>query len=68
MFLSGRGTGDVMLIYLSCHGVLDRRGRLRHFLLKQAGALGDRPRGVGGDPIHRVVVGPEDILPAQHRL
>ena len=28
VFLSGRGTGDVVLVYLSCHGVLDRRNRL----------------------------------------
>ena len=28
VFLSGRSTGDVVLVYLSCHGVLDRRGRL----------------------------------------
>ena len=28
VFLSGRGTGDVVLVHLSCHGVLDRRGRL----------------------------------------
>jgi hypothetical protein len=28
MFLSGRGTEDVVLVYLSCHGVLDRRNRL----------------------------------------
>src|SRR5580704_832773 len=27
-FLSGRGVGDVVLVYLSCHGVLDRRNRL----------------------------------------
>ena len=27
-FLSGRGIGDVVLVYLSCHGVLDRRNRL----------------------------------------
>jgi hypothetical protein len=39
---------------------------VRHFLLKQAGALGDGSRDVGGDPVHRVVVGPEDVLPAQH--
>lgn len=30
MFLSSRGPGDVVLVYLSCHGVLDRRSRL-HF-------------------------------------
>ena len=28
VFLSGRGIGDVVLVYLSCHGVLDRRNRL----------------------------------------
>ena len=28
VFLSGRGTDDLMLLYLSCHGLLDRRGRL----------------------------------------
>jgi len=27
-FLSGRGVGDLVVVYLSCHGVLDRRGRL----------------------------------------
>jgi hypothetical protein len=27
-FLSGRGVGDVVVVYLSCHGVLDRRNRL----------------------------------------
>ena len=27
-FLSGRGVDDLVLVYLSCHGVLDRRGRL----------------------------------------
>src|SRR5690242_15222406 len=25
VFLSGRGAGDVVVVYLSCHGVLDRR-------------------------------------------
>jgi class 3 adenylate cyclase len=28
VFLAGRGVGDVVVVYLSCHGVLDRRGRL----------------------------------------
>ena len=28
VFLSGRSTGDVVVVYLSCHGVLDRRNRL----------------------------------------
>ena len=28
VFLSGRSPRDVVLVYLSCHGVLDRRGRL----------------------------------------
>ena len=27
-FLDGRGTGDLMLVYLSCHGLLDARRRL----------------------------------------
>ena len=27
-FLDGRGTGDLLLIYLSCHGLLDARRRL----------------------------------------
>ncbi len=27
-FLGGRGRGDTVVVYLSCHGVLDRRGRL----------------------------------------
>jgi hypothetical protein len=27
-FLSGRGTDDLVVVYLSCHGVLDRRNRL----------------------------------------
>jgi Caspase domain len=27
-FLSDRGVGDVVVVYLSCHGVLDRRNRL----------------------------------------
>jgi hypothetical protein len=27
-FLHGRGTGELVLIYLSCHGLLDARGRL----------------------------------------
>jgi len=27
-FLDGRNTDDLLLVYLSCHGVLDRRGRL----------------------------------------
>lgn len=27
-FLAGRGTGDLLLIYLSCHGLLDARRRL----------------------------------------
>ena len=27
-FLDGRGTGDVLLVYLSCHGLLDARRRL----------------------------------------
>src|SRR5215469_16780666 len=26
VFLSGRAPGDLVLVYLSCHGVLDRRG------------------------------------------
>ena len=28
VFLSGRGIGDLVVVYLSCHGVLDRRNRL----------------------------------------
>jgi class 3 adenylate cyclase len=28
VFLSGRAVGDLVVVYLSCHGVLDRRGRL----------------------------------------
>lgn len=28
VFLSGWGAGDLVVVYLSCHGVLDRRGRL----------------------------------------
>jgi uncharacterized caspase-like protein len=28
MFLSGRGADDLVVVYLSCHGLLDRRGRL----------------------------------------
>src|SRR5215472_1781601 len=28
VFLAGRGVGDVVVVYLSCHGVLDRRNRL----------------------------------------
>ena len=28
VFLSSRGTGDLVVVYLSCHGLLDRRGRL----------------------------------------
>jgi glucose/arabinose dehydrogenase len=28
VFLSGRGIGDLVVVYLSCHGLLDRRGRL----------------------------------------
>lgn len=28
VFLSGRSVGDVVVVYLSCHGVLDRRNRL----------------------------------------
>jgi WD40 repeat protein len=28
VFLSSRDTDDVVVVYLSCHGVLDRRGRL----------------------------------------
>ena len=28
MFLSGRGVSDLVVVYLSCHGVLDRRNRL----------------------------------------
>jgi serine/threonine protein phosphatase PrpC len=28
VFLSGRGVGDLVVVYLSCHGVLDRRNRL----------------------------------------
>ena len=28
VFLSGRGAGDVVVVYLSCHGVLDRYNRL----------------------------------------
>jgi serine/threonine protein phosphatase PrpC len=28
LFLSGRGIGDLVVVYLSCHGVLDRRNRL----------------------------------------
>ncbi len=27
-FLDGRGTGDLLLVYLSCHGLLDARRRL----------------------------------------
>jgi hypothetical protein len=27
-FLTGRGTGDLLLVYLSCHGLLDARRRL----------------------------------------
>ncbi len=27
-FLDGRGTGELVLVYLSCHGLLDARGRL----------------------------------------
>src|SRR5580704_7003089 len=28
VFLSGRGVSDLVVVYLSCHGLLDRRGRL----------------------------------------
>ena len=28
VFLSGRGVGDLVVVYLSCHGLLDRRNRL----------------------------------------
>jgi Tetratricopeptide repeat/Caspase domain len=28
VFLSGRGVGDLVVVYFSCHGVLDRRNRL----------------------------------------
>jgi Caspase domain len=28
VFLSSRGVGDLVVVYLSCHGVLDRRNRL----------------------------------------
>jgi uncharacterized caspase-like protein len=28
VFLSSRSTGDLLVVYLSCHGVLDRRNRL----------------------------------------
>ena len=28
VFLSGRSVSDLVVVYLSCHGVLDRRGRL----------------------------------------
>ena len=28
MFLAGRGVDDLVVVYLSCHGVLDARGRL----------------------------------------
>jgi len=28
VFLSSRGLGDLVVVYLSCHGLLDRRGRL----------------------------------------
>ena len=28
LFLSGRGIGDLAMVYLSCHGLLDQRGRL----------------------------------------
>ena len=27
-FLDGRGTGDMLLVYFSCHGLVDARGRL----------------------------------------
>ena len=41
--------------------------RVRDLRFEQAGALGDRPGDVGGDPVDGVVIGPEHVLPAQHR-
>jgi len=41
---------------------------VQHFILEQPGALGDGHADVRGDTVHRVVIGVEDVLPAQHRL
>jgi integrase len=34
---------------------------------QQAGALGQLPRSVGRDPLHRIIVGPEHVLAAKDR-
>ena len=41
---------------------------VRDLLVEKAGPVGDRPGNVGGDPVDGVVVGPEDVLPDQHRV
>jgi dipeptidyl aminopeptidase/acylaminoacyl peptidase len=40
-FLDGRGPGDTVLIYLSCHGIQDSRGRL---YFAATDTIKDRPR------------------------
>jgi hypothetical protein len=42
--------------------------RVQDLFCHQTCAFGDRPRDVGGDPVHRVIIGVEDVLPPQHRL
>lgn len=63
-FLADAGHDDVVLFF---EDAVDAE-RARHFVLEQAGALGDGSRDVGGDVVHRVIVSVEDVLPAQHRL
>jgi uncharacterized caspase-like protein len=43
-FLAGRGTGDLLLVYLSCHGLLDARRRLYFAAAAPRGAVLYRPR------------------------
>ena len=38
------------------------------FGVEEAGAVGDGPRDVGGDAVHRVGVGVEDVVAAQDGL
>ena len=40
---------------------------VRYLVREQPGALGDRPGNVGRHPVHRVIVGVEYVLAAQHR-
>jgi hypothetical protein len=41
---------------------------VRDLGLQQPRPFSDGPRDIGGDPVHRVIIGVEDVLPPQHRL